>query len=333
MASGSWMVEIPANSRPSARLFPADSPTSMEGRVCPRSRIPNGRYRGFLAQEEAGSRRRAGGEGDRRDGQQAGQPLDRARRAPDPRGRADPDPAAQRGAVPGRDLADHHRPLLVRGRGAGSRAQRAARSASSCSATRRPTTSARRTSTASAPPARWCATRRSRAARNHLMVQGERRFRVLEFLEGWPFLVASVAWIPEATRRRRPDDRGALPAAEGAGRRGDPPAAERARRARRGGAGDRVAGPARRHGREPARHQERGKAGPPRDLRPRRAPGQGARASSPSASRCCACRRRSATRRARSSTSASASTCCASRCARSRRSWATTRTPRPRPRS
>ena len=31
-----------------------------------------------------------------------------------------------------------------------------------------------------------------------LMVQGERRFRVLEFLEGWPFLVASVAWIPEA---------------------------------------------------------------------------------------------------------------------------------------
>ncbi len=34
---------------------------------------------------------------------------------------------------------------------------------------------------------------------NHLMVQGERRFRVLEFLEDWPFLVASVAWIPEAT--------------------------------------------------------------------------------------------------------------------------------------
>ena len=33
---------------------------------------------------------------------------------------------------------------------------------------------------------------------NHLMVQGEQRFRVLEFLEGWPFLVASVAWIPES---------------------------------------------------------------------------------------------------------------------------------------
>ncbi|MEO8145365.1 MAG: endopeptidase La [Betaproteobacteria bacterium] len=35
---------------------------------------------------------------------------------------------------------------------------------------------------------------------SHLMVQGEQRFRVLEFLEGWPFLVASVAWIPETTR-------------------------------------------------------------------------------------------------------------------------------------
>ncbi len=34
---------------------------------------------------------------------------------------------------------------------------------------------------------------------NHLMVQGEKRFRVIEYLEGWPFLVASVAWIPEAT--------------------------------------------------------------------------------------------------------------------------------------
>ncbi len=33
---------------------------------------------------------------------------------------------------------------------------------------------------------------------NHLMVQGEQRFRVLEFLEGWPFLVASVAWIPDS---------------------------------------------------------------------------------------------------------------------------------------
>lgn len=33
---------------------------------------------------------------------------------------------------------------------------------------------------------------------HHLLVQGEKRFQVLQFLEGWPFLVASVAWIPEA---------------------------------------------------------------------------------------------------------------------------------------
>ncbi len=33
---------------------------------------------------------------------------------------------------------------------------------------------------------------------HHLVIQGEKRFQVLEFLEGWPFLVASVAWIAEA---------------------------------------------------------------------------------------------------------------------------------------
>ncbi|HTQ78053.1 MAG TPA: endopeptidase La [Burkholderiales bacterium] len=39
----------------------------------------------------------------------------------------------------------------------------------------------------------------SEGGAHHLVVQGERRFRVIEFLEGWPFLVASVAWIPDAT--------------------------------------------------------------------------------------------------------------------------------------
>ncbi len=38
---------------------------------------------------------------------------------------------------------------------------------------------------------------------HHLVVQGQSRFRVLEFLEGWPFLVARVAWVDQ-------------PAAEGA---------------------------------------------------------------------------------------------------------------------
>ena len=34
---------------------------------------------------------------------------------------------------------------------------------------------------------------------HHLAVQGEARFRVTEFLEGWPFLVGRVAWVPEAS--------------------------------------------------------------------------------------------------------------------------------------
>ncbi|KCV15977.1 endopeptidase La [Bordetella holmesii] len=34
---------------------------------------------------------------------------------------------------------------------------------------------------------------------HHLLVQGQSRFRVLEFLEGWPFMVARVALVEEAT--------------------------------------------------------------------------------------------------------------------------------------
>jgi ATP-dependent Lon protease len=34
---------------------------------------------------------------------------------------------------------------------------------------------------------------------HHLAVQGQSRFRATEFLEGWPFLVARVVWVPEAT--------------------------------------------------------------------------------------------------------------------------------------
>jgi ATP-dependent Lon protease len=36
---------------------------------------------------------------------------------------------------------------------------------------------------------------------NHLICQGEQRFQVLEFLSGWPFLVARVLRIPEPTTR------------------------------------------------------------------------------------------------------------------------------------
>lgn len=33
---------------------------------------------------------------------------------------------------------------------------------------------------------------------HHLLVQGQSRFRVLEFLEGWPFMVARVALVEDA---------------------------------------------------------------------------------------------------------------------------------------
>jgi ATP-dependent Lon protease len=33
---------------------------------------------------------------------------------------------------------------------------------------------------------------------HHLAVQGQSRFRVTEFLDGWPFLVGRVVWVPEA---------------------------------------------------------------------------------------------------------------------------------------
>src|SRR5215510_12119535 len=36
---------------------------------------------------------------------------------------------------------------------------------------------------------------------NHLVCQGEQRFQVLEFVSGWPFLVAKVLRIPEASMR------------------------------------------------------------------------------------------------------------------------------------
>ena len=40
---------------------------------------------------------------------------------------------------------------------------------------------------------------------HHLVVQGEQRFRVLEFLAGWPFLVARVALIVETSGELTPE--------------------------------------------------------------------------------------------------------------------------------
>src|SRR5215831_9077114 len=36
---------------------------------------------------------------------------------------------------------------------------------------------------------------------HHLICQGDQRFQIMEFLEGWPFLVAKVVRIPEPTSR------------------------------------------------------------------------------------------------------------------------------------
>ncbi|MFM9970117.1 MAG: endopeptidase La [Burkholderiales bacterium] len=40
---------------------------------------------------------------------------------------------------------------------------------------------------------------------HHVVVQGEARFRVLEFLDGWPFLVARVAYIEDAAPKGIPE--------------------------------------------------------------------------------------------------------------------------------
>ncbi len=40
---------------------------------------------------------------------------------------------------------------------------------------------------------------------HHMVVQGQERFRVLEFLEGWPFLVARVATVETAGDEKSPD--------------------------------------------------------------------------------------------------------------------------------
>jgi len=59
---------------------------------------------------------------------------------------------------------------------------------------------------------------------HHLVVQGQSRFRVLEFLDGWPFLVARVALV-EDIGRHHTGNRSPLPAIEGTRHRGSPVAA------------------------------------------------------------------------------------------------------------
>ena len=67
-------------------------------------------------------------------------------------------------------------------------------------ASRSPTRS-RSTCIASARSPTSCATSRRRTARTTSSCQGEQRFQVVEFLDGWPFLVARVLRIPEPDTR------------------------------------------------------------------------------------------------------------------------------------
>ena len=150
---------------------------------------------------------------------------------------------------------------------------------------------------------------------HHLVCQGEQRFRVVEFLTGWPFFVARVVRIPEPDtrtpeiearflnlqrrrwrrssfcRRRRPN---LLPPSNRSTRPRSSPTSppptwtSRPRRSRR---------------------SSRRSTSPRAWTR--------SRACSPSGSRCCGCRRRSAGRPRPRSTSASARCCCASRWRRS----------------
>jgi Lon protease-like protein len=159
---------------------------------------------------------------------------------------------------------------------------------------------------------------------HHAICQGVQRFRALQFLEGYPFLVARVQLIPEsaqgeadvegraqALKERAAEILGLLPQVP------DEVASslqsiERSRAARR-------------LHRRPDGHRRRGEAGAARDVRSQDAHGHAARACSRTGSRCSRFRATSPSARAARSTTCSASTCCASRCARSRRSWARAR--------
>ncbi len=84
---------------------------------------------------------------------------------------------------------------------------------------------------------------------HHLVCQGDQRFQITEFLNGWPFFVARVLRIPEP-RAAIARDRGAVHSPQGAGRRGRVAPAAGAAGARGSRARRYVAGRARRSGRD-----------------------------------------------------------------------------------
>ena len=111
---------------------------------------------------------------------------------------------------------------------------------------------------------------------HHIICQGQQRFRVVELLEGYPFLAARVG-PDRRTRSERQGNRGAFHAAEGARPRGA--ATDAAGVAGTGGRGaeHRFGRGARRHGRRPHGHQGAGKAETAGSRRSGAAPGRRAR--------------------------------------------------------
>ncbi len=105
---------------------------------------------------------------------------------------------------------------------------------------------------------------------HHLVCQGERRFRVLDAVGGFPYLVARVEYLND-TGVHHPGGRGARVAAEAEGGRGHHAAAAGPGRTREFDPGDRIARGACRHHRQLPRHQADREAGAARDHRGPRA--------------------------------------------------------------
>ena len=101
---------------------------------------------------------------------------------------------------------------------------------------------------------------------HHLVCQGEQRFEVLEFLDGWPFLVARVVRIPEPDSQS-PEIEARFLQPPAAGPRGPAASPAGAARSARGHPVDRLAGPARRPRRRLHGPEARGEAGDPGDRR------------------------------------------------------------------
>ena len=101
---------------------------------------------------------------------------------------------------------------------------------------------------------------------HHVIAQGEKRFRIAEFLEGFPFFVARVEWLPES-RGDRPGDRCAAAEPAQPGARSPAIIAADPGRAGQRGAGRHLGTATRRFDRQFHGHHPAGKAGSPRNDR------------------------------------------------------------------